>query len=64
MSNIIKAGSIVKFKSPSNREEGGFYRITSVRGTKSNLGSIFGRCIYFKSVQLDLLEECENEWYS
>ena len=55
----INPGSIVKIK-----EKNGYYRVTSIRGSKANLCSIFGRrCIYNKGVDVTTLVECESEWY-
>ena len=62
MKQIVK-GSIVKFTDPENGKSG-YYKVTAQRGKKSvNLGSIFGREVYFKSVSIDALTECEDEWY-
>ena len=55
----INPGSIVKIK-----ETRGYYRVTSIRGGKANLGAIFGkRLIYHKGVDVNTLLECEAEWY-
>ena len=62
MKQIVK-GSIVKF-SDLEKGKSGYYKVTAQRGKKSvNLGSIFGREVYFKSVPIDALTECEKEWY-
>jgi len=55
----IEVCSIVK-----KTNETGYYRVTSIRGGKANLGSIFGKCIYHKGVPIETLIECEDEWYS
>ena len=55
----IETGAVVKRNS-----ETGYYRVTSIRGGKANLGSVFGRCIYHKGVPVETLTECENEWYA
>lgn len=55
MKNEIKTGSIVKF-------ENGNYRVTSLRGGKVNLGSIFGKTIYHKGVPVENVYENEKEW--
>jgi len=51
----IQKGSIVKF-------ENGNYRVTSLRGGKVNLGSIFGKTIYHKGVPVENVTENEKEW--
>jgi hypothetical protein len=57
MTNIeIKKGSIVKF-------EDGNYRVTSLRGGKVNLGSIFGKSIYHKGIPVEYVSENSSEWY-
>ena len=56
MTNIeIQKGSIVKF-------ENGNYRVTSLRGGKVNLGSIFGKSIYHKGIPVENVYENEKEW--
>ena len=58
----ITAGAIVKIKEGKTPQ--GYYRVTSVRGGKANLGAIFGRRhIYHKGVPVETLQECEREWY-
>ena len=52
----IKVGSIVKF-------EEGNYRVTSLRGGKVNLGSIFGRKIYHKGIPVEYVVEYGVEFY-
>jgi hypothetical protein len=42
----VKKGSIVRF-------EEGNYRVTSLRGGKVNLGSIFGSRIYHKGIPVE-----------
>ena len=60
---MIIAGNIVKFKEGNPSK--GYYRVTSVRGGKANLGAIFGRRhIYHKGVPVETLQECEHEWYA
>ena len=57
MKNIeIKKGSIVKF-------ENGNYRVTSLRGGKVNLGSIFGKHIYHKGIPVEQVSGNEDAWY-
>jgi hypothetical protein len=53
----MKQGDIVRFES-------GYYRITSIRGSKANLGSIFGRHIYHKGVPVSELVEAREEWWA
>ena len=43
---------------------GGYYRVTSLRGGKVNLGSVFGKGIYFKGILLEEVYECQKEWYA
>jgi hypothetical protein len=62
MNNIVK-GAIVKFKTAEVREQRGYYRVTSVRGGNVNLGSIFGKTIWHKKISVELVVECESEWY-
>jgi len=57
--NQITAGSIVKSSIAT-----GYYRVTSVRAGKVNLGSIFGKKIYHKGSPIENVTECEKEWYS
>lgn len=52
----IQKGSIVSF-------ENGNYRVTSLRGGKVNLGSIFGKAIYHKGVPIECVFENSSEWY-
>ena len=60
---MIIAGNIVKIKEGKTPQ--GYYRVTSVRGGKANLGAIFGRRhIYHKGVAVETLQECEREWYA
>ena len=59
MANEIKTGSIVSLKN-----EKGYYRVTSYRGGKVNLGSVFGKTIYHKGVPVENVYENENEWYT
>jgi hypothetical protein len=58
MNNEIEVGSIVSIKN-----ESGFYKVTSCRGGKVNLGSVFGKTIYHKGVPAENVYENENEWY-
>jgi hypothetical protein len=58
----IEAGSIVKFVDAN--VDRGYYRVTSARGGKVNLGSIFGRSIYHKGILIENVVECQDEWYS
>ena len=53
---LIEKGNIVSYK-------GGNYRVTSARGGKVNLGSIFGKTIYHKGVLVSEVFENEKEWY-
>lgn len=57
--NQIEVRSVVK-----RNNETGYYRVTSIRGGKANLGSIFGKCIYHKGVPVETLTECHSEWYA
>ena len=60
--NTVGKGSIVKVSNPS-KDEQGYYKVTSLRGGKANLGSIFGKGIYHKGVLAERLTECHDEWY-
>ena len=57
MTNEIKTGSIVSIKNGY----GVYYRVTSYRGGKVNLGSIFGKTIYHKGVPVENVYENEKE---
>lgn len=57
--NEIKVGSIVSIKNGY----GMYYRVTSYRGGKVNLGSIFGKTIYSKGVPVENVYENEKKWY-
>ena len=63
-SKSIKQGDIVKFESLNRPTRRGYFRVTSVRGTKCNLGSIFGKTIYYKGIPVVELVECHDEWYA
>jgi len=57
----VEVGNVVK------RLENGewrYFRVTSIRGSKANLGSIFGKSIYHKGIPVSELTECEKEWYA
>jgi hypothetical protein len=58
MNNEIKVGSIVSIKG-----ESGYYKVTSYRGGKVNLGSIFGRSIYHKGVSVENVYENGDAFY-
>ena len=61
----IEVGQVVAFKdTKGDREKNGYYRITSLRGGKVNLGSVFGRCIYYKGIPVDEVYECHDKWYA
>jgi hypothetical protein len=63
--NEIVVGSVVAFKdTKGDREKSGYYRVTSLRGGKVNLGSVFGKGIYFKSILVEEVYECQEEWYA
>jgi hypothetical protein len=49
--------AVVKF-------QGGFYRVTSHRGGKVNLGSVFGGRIYEKGIPEAEVTEAHDEWYA
>jgi hypothetical protein len=61
MSKIAK-GSVVKIASQGKKS--GYYRVTSLRGQKANLGPIFGKGVYHKGVPVEELVECHSEWYA
>ena len=49
--------AVVKF-------EGGFYRVTSHRGGKVNLGGVFGGKIRFKAIPEAAVTEAYEEFYN
>ena len=61
----VIAGMVVAFKDiKGDRDKGGYYRVTSLRGGKVNLGSVFGKGIYYKGIPVDEVYECEAKWYA
>ena len=58
MSKEIKVGLIVSIKG-----ESGYYKVTSYRGGKVNLGAIFGRSIYHKGVPVENVYENGDAFY-
>ena len=58
MNNEIKVGLIVSIK-----DESGYYKVTSFRGGKVNLGSVFGRSIYHKGVPVENVYENGDAFY-
>ena len=44
----IVVGMIVKIKDPQNSDEQGHYRVRKVTKNTINLGSVFGKRLYFK----------------
>ena len=58
MENKIEKGAIVSLKN-----ESGFYRVTSCRGGKVNLGSIFGKTIYHKGIPIENVYENAVAWH-
>jgi len=54
----MKVGTIVSLKN-----ESGFYRVTSCRGGKVNLGSIFGKTIYHKGIPVENVYENAAAWH-
>lgn len=61
--NQIGVGSIVKYKyTKGDRPKEGHYRVSSFKGGKVNLKSIFGNIIYFKSIPVDQVMEDEKAW--
>jgi len=59
MKNEIEVGSIVSIKN-----ESGFYKVTSCRGGKVNLGSVFGKTIYHKGILLSDVYENADAFYT
>lgn len=59
----ILPGMIVKIKDPQNNNEQGHYRVRKVTKNTVNLGSIFGRHLYFKGFDKSRVKEDEAEWY-
>ena len=68
MKKTIAKGYIVKVKDGHIMADGesarGFYRVTAVRGKYANLGPVFGKGVYYKSVPVTALKECQDEWYA
>ena len=61
----VIAGMVVAFKDiKGDRNKGGYYKVTSLRGGKVNLGSVFGRSIYYKGIPVDEVYECQDKWYA
>jgi hypothetical protein len=59
----IEVGQVVAFKdTKGDCEKNGYYKVTSIRGGKVNLGSIFGRSIYYKGIPVDEVYECQDKW--
>ena len=59
----VEVGDIVKRLENDGLIGWRYYRITSIRGSKANLGAIFGKYIYHKGIPVSELIECEKEWY-
>jgi hypothetical protein len=59
----VEVGNIVKRLENDGLIGWRYYRITSIRGSKANLGAIFGKYIYHKGIPVSELIECEKEWY-
>ena len=59
----IEVGSVVK-ANPVLWNITGYFRVKSIRGRFANLCGVFGKHIYHKSVPVDQLIECKDEWYS
>ena len=60
----VEVGNIVKRLENDGLIGWRYYRITSIRGSKANLGAIFGKYIYHKGIPVSELIECEREWYA
>jgi hypothetical protein len=61
----VQKGSIVLFKDLTNNgKDSWHYRVTSLKGGKVNLGSVFGKHIYFKGIPLEEVVEDEESWYA
>ena len=58
MNNEIKVGLIVSIKG-----ESGYYKVTSYKGGKVNLGSVFGRSIYHKGVPVENVYKNGDAFY-
>jgi len=56
----VKIGSTVKYR---DKDGNSYYRVTKLTKNFVNLGSIFGRTIYHKSVPLSEVTEAHDEWY-
>ena len=58
----IEVGMIVSLI--VNGMSSGWYRVTRVTKNTVNLGSVFGRAVYRKSVPITDVVEDEKAWYS
>ena len=57
----ITKGMVVKYTDQNGQT--GNYRVTCLKGGKVNLGSIFGKHIYFKGIPVELVHDDEGAWY-
>ena len=58
----IETGMIVAYTKPGEKNSG-WYRVRKVTKNTVNLGSIFGKTLYHKSVPKDQVKEDEAAWY-
>lgn len=58
----IKSGMIVSYTNPET-DSTGWYRVTKCTKNFVNLGPVFGKGIYFKSVPKHMVKEDEAAWY-
>lgn len=58
----VSVGCIVCY-APISETSGNWYRVSSLRGGKVNLRSIFGKHIYHKGIPVEKVYEDESSWY-
>lgn len=58
----ITSGMIVSYTEPGAKNSG-WYRVRKVTKNTVNLGSIFGKHLYHKSVPKDQVKEDRDAWY-
>ena len=59
----IATGMVVAYTEPGS-DRSGWYRVRKVTKNTVNLGSIFGRNLYYKGVPKDQVKEDEAAWYA
>ncbi len=62
MANEILPGTIVAYTEPGSTRPG-WYRVRRVTRNTVNLGAVFGKHLYHKSVPKEEVREDEAAWY-